>query len=276
MIAPASRRRLALSIRYTILAALLVADLFPVYWVLSMSLKPARQVFSYPPVFLYHPTLENYQTVLFGTDFSRLTFNSAIAALGSTALALGIGSPAAWGISRHQIGGRTFLMALLSIKLIPVITIVIPVFLLFVKVRLVDTYVTLPLAYLVINLPFAIWMMKAFIDDIPSEIEESVILDGGTTLTLLSRIVVPLAMPGLIATSIFCFIFAWNEFVLAVVLTRVTARTAMVGLATFVSEEAIHWGAMSAAGIVVMLPPILLALALQKYLVRGLTAGALK
>jgi len=109
--------------------------------------------------------------------------------------------------------------------------------LLFVQLRLVDTYVTLALAYLVFNLPFVIWVMKAFIDEIPVEIEESAILDGCSTISLIRRIVLPLALPGLIATGIFCFIFAWNELVLAIVLTRVTARTAMVGLTAFITEQ---------------------------------------
>jgi multiple sugar transport system permease protein len=256
--------------------AIFLVYLFPLFWVFATSLKLPVDAFAYPPKFIFIPTLENYSTALLQSDFLRLTVNSAIAAVGNTILSIVLGSLAAWGISRHRIGGRWLLPALLGTRLIPVITIVIPLFLVFARVRLVDTYLVLPLAYLVINLPFVIWMMKGFIDDIPHEIEESVLLDGASTATLLTRIVLPLAMPGLVATSIFCFIFAWNELVLAVVLTRITAKTAMVGLATFVSQEAIGWGIISAASMIVMAPPMLLAIGLRGYLLRGLTAGALR
>jgi multiple sugar transport system permease protein len=274
----ASRARSAAArqLRVAVAAAIFLVYLFPILWVFATSLKLPVDAFAYPPKFIFSPTLENYSAALLQSDFLRLTVNSAIAAVGNTILSLALGSLAAWGISRHRIGGRWLLLALLSTRLIPVITIVIPLFLVFVRVRLVDTHLVLPFAYLVINLPFVIWMMKGFIDDIPLEIEESVLLDGASTVALLTRIVLPLAMPGLVATSIFCFIFAWNELVLAVVLTRVTAKTAMVGLATFVSQEAIGWGIISAASMIVMTPPMLLAISLRGYLLRGLTAGALR
>jgi multiple sugar transport system permease protein len=271
-----ARNGAARRFRVAAAGAIFVVYLFPILWVFATSLKLPVDAFAYPPKFLFLPTLENYSTALLKSDFLRLTVNSAIAAVGNTILSLALGSLAAWGISRHQIGGRWLLPALLGTRLIPVITIVIPLFLVFARVRLVDTHLVLPLAYLVINLPFVIWMMKGFIDDIPHEIEESVLLDGASTAALLTRIVLPLAMPGLIATSIFCFIFAWNELVLAVVLTRITAKTAMVGLATFVSQEAIGWGILSAASMIVMAPPLLLAIGLRGYLLRGLTAGALR
>jgi multiple sugar transport system permease protein len=262
--------------RVGVAGALLIVYLFPIFWVFATSLKLPVDAFAYPPKFIFVPTLENYSTALVQSDFLRLTVNSATAAVGNTILSIGLGSLAAWGISRHRIGGRWLLPALLGTRLIPVITIVIPLFLVFARVRLVDTHLALPLAYLVINLPFVIWMMKGFIDEIPHEIEESVLLDGASTAALLTRIVLPLSMPGLVATSIFCFIFAWNELVLAVVLTRITAKTAMVGLATFVSQEAIGWGIISAASMIVMAPPLLLAIGLRRYLLRGLTAGALR
>jgi multiple sugar transport system permease protein len=262
--------------RYAGAAALLLVYLFPIYWVFATSLKLSVDAFAYPPKFIFSPTLENYSAALLESGFFRLIVNSTIAAVGNTILSIALGSLAAWGISRHRIGGRSLLLGLLSTRLIPVITIVIPLFLVFVYVRLVDTPLVLPLAYLVINLPFVIWMMKGFIDDIPYEIEESVVLEGASTVALLTRIVLPLAMPGLIATGIFCFIFAWNELVLAVVLTRVTAKTAMVGLATLVSQEAIGWGIISAASMIIMAPPLILAIGLRGYLLRGLTAGALR
>ncbi|MGH2352263.1 MAG: carbohydrate ABC transporter permease [Chloroflexota bacterium] len=274
---PRQRRTILRRVRYAAILLILAVYLFPIFWVFSTSLKSLVDAFSIPPKLLFVPTLMNYVDVLPQADFLRLTLNSLLAAAGNTVLALAIGSLAAWGISRHRIGGQWLLLGVLGMRLIPVITIVIPIFLVFVELRLIDTYLTLPLAYLLINLPFVIWIMKAFIDDIPQEIEESAILDGASTFSLLTRIVLPLALPGLIATSIFCFIFAWNELILAVVLTRVTAQTAMVGLTTLVSQDqAIGWGVISAASMIIMAPPILLAVSLRGYLLRGLTAGAMK
>jgi multiple sugar transport system permease protein len=271
-----ARSEAARRLRVAAAGAIFLVSLFPIVWVFTTSLKHPVDAFAYPPKVVFSPTLDNYWAALLQSDFLRLTLNSAIAAVGNTLLSIALGSLAAWGISRHRIGGRGLLLGLLSTRLIPVITIVIPLFLVFARLRLVDTHLVLPLAYLVINLPFVVWMMKGFIDDIPVEIEESVLLDGASTAALLTRIVLPLAMPGLVATSIFCFIFAWNELVLAVVLTRITAKTAMVGLATFVSQEAIGWGVISAASMIVMAPPMLLAIGLRGYLLRGLTAGALR
>ena len=274
---PTQRRQFNLRLRYAAIVIVLVVYLLPVYWIATMSLKLPVETFAYPPVFLFTPTWENFEAAFTKANFFRLCFNSGVAAIGNTFLAVAIGSLAAWGISRHRIGGRWLLLGILSLRMIPVITIVIPLFLLFVQLRLVDNLLTLPIAYLVFNLPFVIWMMKAFIDDIPYEIEESAILDGCSTPNLLVHVVLPLALPGLVATSIFCFIFAWNELVIATVLTRVASRTAVVGLTTFIAQESeINWGALSAASTIVMTPPLVLAVLLRKYLIRGLTAGALK
>ena len=272
-----SAQAVGAKVRYAAVILLLLVYLFPIYWIVTMAFKLPKDTFAYPPVFVFQPTLENFAMAFGKSNFLRLTLNSTIAALGNTFLSIAIGSLAAWGISRHRIGGRWLLLGVLSVRMIPAMTIIIPLFLLFVQFRLVDSYLTLPLAYLAMNLPFVIWTMKAFIDDIPYDIEESAIIDGCSTLGLLCKIVLPLALPGLVATSIFCFIFAWNELILATVLTRLTARTAVVGLTTFISQEAeINWGALSAAALVVMTPPLALAVALRNYLLRGLTAGALK
>jgi ABC-type glycerol-3-phosphate transport system permease component len=265
-------------IRYTAMALIVALFMFPVYWVLTTSLKTPLEAFAKPPALIFRPTFENYQELFSGTDFARLTLNSIIAAVGNTVISIILGTTAAWGMSRYRIGGNWLFIGVLSIRFLPVTSIVIPLFLLFVQFRLIDTFATLPLAYLVFSLPFVIWMMRAYIDGIPYEIEESAMVDGASRLAVIWRIVIPLAAPGLVPTIIFCFIFAWNELVFATVLTRVTARTAVVGLTAFAStsEDAIRWGLISAAAMVVMSPPMILAFLLRRHLAGGLTIGAIK
>lgn len=263
--------------RAPLVAVVGLVYLFPLYWLTATAFKKPIDVFATPPRLLFRPTLDNFVLALQKNDFLRLILNSLIASAGGTILALVLGFFAAWGVARHKIGGSALLLGVLTARTIPVIALVIPLFLVFIQFNLVDTYLTLPLAFLVENLPFVIWMMKGFIDEIPYEIEESAMLDGASTLTVLLRITLPLSTLGLVATGTFVFMFSWNELVLSIVLTRIHTKTAMVGLSSLAGiQQAIPWGEISAAALLVVVPLFLLAFFTRRFLVRGMTAGALK
>jgi multiple sugar transport system permease protein len=249
----------------------------PIVWTLLTAVKTRVDAFASPPVWLFQPTLRNFRNVLFETDFPRLLWNSARTASANTLLAMVIGTTAAYGIARYQVGGRNFMLWVLSIRMLPPIVAAIPLFSIFAGLRLVDTFVVLPILYLTFNLPLVVWMMRSFILELPVELEESARLDGATTFEVIRRIVLPLVAPGLVATAVLCFIFAWNELLLGTIFTRLHARTATVALASFITAESeIDWGTLCAAGIIAMTPPIVLALIFQRYMVRGLTMGAVK
>lgn len=265
-----------LIIRYVLLILLLIFFLFPIYWLIATSLKTQVDIFSIPPKWLFLPTVENYIHVLFGTEYPMLAKNSLIAALSNVALSMLIGTTAAYAISRFKVGTKNLLYWFLGIRMLPPIVASIPLFLIAASLRLIDTYVILPILYLTLNLPFVIWMMKSFIDEIPVDIEESALIDGCSHVGAMVRVVLPLAAPGLVATAVFCFIMAWNEFLFAMIFTRASATTLPVGISGFITEEQIFWGYITAAAAVSAIPPIIFALVFQRYLVRGLTFGAVK
>ncbi len=184
--------------------------------------------------------------------------------------------PAAYSMSRYKTGGKDLLFWFLSIRMIPPIVGAIPLFLIAAKFRLVDTLVVLPGLYLIINLPFAVWMLKLFIDEIPREIDESALIDGCSRVSVIWRIILPLLGAGLLATGVFVFILAWNEFLLANIFTRRNAVTLPVGIASFITDKGIQWGFITAAASLASAPPIILLWIFQKSLIRGLTVGTVK
>lgn len=265
-----------LVVRYILLVLLLIFFLFPIYWLVVTSLKTQVDIFAMPPKWVFKPTLANYIHILLGTEYLNLAKNSLIAASTNVILSMVIGTFAAYAISRFKVGTKNLLYWFLGIRMLPPIVASIPLFLIAAELRLIDTYVILPLLYLTLNLPFVVWMMKSFIDEIPIEIEESALIDGCSHLGAMVRVVLPLAAPGLVATAVFCFIMAWNEFLFAMIFTRTTAVTLPVGISGFITEEQIFWGHITAAATVAAVPPVVFALVFQRYIVRGLTFGAVK
>ncbi len=255
--------------------ALLIA-LAPVYWLVTISLKPEIDQFAVPPIwFAFKPTLQHYFTAFQSGEFTQYFENSiAIAAL-STLLALALGVPAAYGLSRFPAPRLSFWI--LSTRMLPPIVTVIPIFLMLRQAHLLDSLTGLIIVYTGFNLPFVIWMMQSFFNEVPRDLEEAAMLDGESRFGAFLRIVLPLVTPGLAATAVFCLIVAWNEFLFALILTQTdSAMTVPVGIAAQVTQYEIKWGAMSAAGVAAMLPVLLFATAAQKYLVRGLSLGAVK
>lgn len=261
--------------RAVVIVIMLCLFLFPIYWMFMCSLKTRAQIFSMPPVWTFIPTFTNFEEVFLNSPFPSYALNSLIASSFATLLALSLGLPAAYGLSRSK-RSEKILLGVLVVRMIPPVALSVPLFLIFSRLRLVGTYAALPLLYLTFNLPFVIWLMKAFIEEIPPEIEESALIDGCSKIQVLLKIVLPLAVPGLIVGAIFCFIWAWNDFVLALIFTRTQTKTAVVDLSSYITDQAIWWGQLSAAAVFVMTPPIVITLFFKRYMIRGLTFGAIK
>jgi len=187
-----------------------------------------------------------------------------------------ISVPAAYGIARFRIGYENLSFWILSQRMLPPIAVVIPYFLLFKKLGLIDTYLSLIIVYLPFNIGFAVWLLIGFFEDFPRDVEEAAMIDGCSRLDAILRVVIPIIAPGIVVCAIFCFIFCWNEFMFALILTRQTAKTVTAQLAAFQSPTKIMWGEMSALVVFAIIPVFILALLVQRYLVRGLALGAVK
>ncbi len=280
---------------YVILSIWMVFTLFPVVWLLMSSLKQPADVFAMPPRWVFTPTLHNYEVVLglvvpteletvteaqVGTGmspFPRFLLNTVVVALGTTVLALALGSAAAYALTRFFPRQRTgLLVAVMLTRLVPPIVLIIPIYILWRNLDLLDTHVGLILAYLTFALPFVIWMMRGFLLDIPVELEEAAMIDGASRFQALRMVVLPLAAPGLAATAIFVILLAWNDFFYALILTSGEARTVTPYIGGFITDKAVLWGRLYASSAIIMLPVLVFGLAVQKQLAHGLTGGAVK
>jgi multiple sugar transport system permease protein len=259
----------------------LLAALAPVYWMITISLKTEVDQFAFPPKwFVFTPTLEHYYDAFVTRSFGQYLLTSAIVAVASTACALVIGTLAAYALTRFRLPyglDRKLSLWILSTRMFPAIVTAVPLFLMMRDLRLLNTQAALIIVYTGFNLPFVVWMMRGFFAEVPRDLEEAALVDGDSRLGALVRVVLPLVSPGLAATAVFCLIVCWNEFLFALVLTQTDAAiTLPVGIAGRVTQYEIKWGVMSAAGAVAMMPILVFALAMQKYLVRGLSLGAVK
>lgn len=268
--------------RNTTLIALLVwaatlIFLFPIFWIVFTSLKTPVQAFQVPPVWFFRPTPENYYTVFRSQPFGHYFWNSTVTAVTSTLISLTVGTAAAYSLARFRFRAQKAIsFTIFLTRMVPPVVLLVPFFILFRNLGWTDTPVALAFSYTAFNLPFVIWLMWGFFKEIPYELEQAAMIDGASAFGAMVRIALPLARPGLAAASIFALINAWNEFLFALVLTGLNAKTLPVGAAQFVTQEAILWGPVMAAGTLIMLPLILFTLLIQKHLVRGLTMGAIK
>lgn len=267
--------------RYLLASAAVVAALTPVYWMLTISLKTEVDQFSVPPRwFIFRPTTAHYYDAFAVRSFGQYLLTSAVVSVLATVCAMTLGTLAAYALSHFRWPRRLdkhFALWILSTRMFPPIVTVIPLFLMMRDVRLLDTRASLIIVYTAFNLPFVVWMMRGFFSEIPRELEEAARVDGDSRLGALRRVVLPLVAPGLAATAVFCLIISWNEFLFALVLTQTdAAMTLPVGIAGRVTQYEIKWGVMSAAASVAMMPILIFALAVQRYLVRGLSLGAVK
>ena len=268
-------------IKYSALIAVLLVTLAPVYWMITISFKREVDQFAAPPHwFSFSPTLEHYADAFLARSFGQYLFNSLLVALSSTICALILGTLAAYALARFRLPyrlDRKLALWILSTRMFPAIVTAVPLFLIMRDVRLVNTRLSLVIVYTAFNLPFVVWMMRGFFAEVPRDLEEAAMVDGDSRLGAFWRVSLPLVMPGLAATAVFCLIVSWNEFLFSLVLTQTDdAMTLPVGIAGRVTQYGIKWGAMSAAAVVAIIPILAFALSVQKYLVRGLSLGAVK
>lgn len=264
---------------YAALCLLLAAVVFPFYWMIKTSLETGTGLFAYPPRFLPSSSaLEGYRAVLRETPLARWLWNSFVVASGSTLLALIAGVSGAYGLSRFRYRGKsTLALVILTTQMMPPLILIIPIYTIFIGLKLTDSLLGLVLGNLAFSLPVVIWMMKAIFDSIPFEIEEAARVDGASWPYILCRITLPLALPGVVATSIFSFLQGWDEFMLArTIVTAPGKWVGTVGLASFIGLYVTPWDQILAAATMFTLPPIILFLLVQKYFIAGLGAGAVK
>ena len=262
--------------RHVAIALVLIVLLSPFLWLLQMSFKSNDMILQFPPPLIFTPTLENYAS-LWHSAFSASFVNSLLSASFSTALALLLGIPAAYALSRWAERGKHALsFAILVTRMAPPIAFTIPFFLFYRWIGLLDTVTGLVLIYTSFNLPLVIWMMQPFFETVPPSLEEAALVDGASTRTIFLKIVLPMVAPGIAATAILCFLYAWNDFFFALILTRTNARTAPVAVVNFMNYEGWEWGKIAAGGSLVMAPVLIFSLAVRRYLVSGLAAGAVK
>lgn len=260
-----------------VLLAAAFVFLFPILWAVMMSLKTRVDALSMPPKWFFTPTFEHYVTVWKDGSLLHYAQNSLVVAVSSTVIGLILGVPAAYILARSNFRGQNaILLGILSTRMIPPVAFIIPFFVIFTGLSLKDTPLSLIIVYLTIILGFVIWMMRSYFLEIPRELEEAATVDGCSRLQVFIRIVLPLALPGIATSAIFSFIFSWNEFLYAMVLTTRDAKTLPLGIYNWVSYEEVRWGELTAAAVLAMLPVIIFYLFIQKALVRGLTMGAVK
>ena len=272
----ARRKRLVGTAQVVLIAIAMFVMLIPIVWIALASLKTTVEVFQLR--LFFRPTLENFRTVFEPPyELGPKLWNSTIVAGVTVVLAIPIATMAAYSFSRFRLRGETTMLVLiLATQFVPAVVIILPFFVMFRDLGLIDTRIGLILVNLAIVMPFAIWMIKGFIDGIPIDTEEAAMVDGSSRLQVIRNIVLPMAAPGLFTAGIFCFIIAWNEFLFALILTQREAVTLPVGLQLFRAEEGDLWNLLSAAGIIIMAPMFVLALSIRRYFVQGMTMGAVR
>jgi multiple sugar transport system permease protein len=267
------------------MVALAVFILAPIAWIVMMSFKSKIDVISVPPKFIFTPTLDNYLALfglgkvglLTGSAFLSYFKNSLILSFGSVLLSLVLGMPAAYAIARLRFAAKESLaFTYLSFRFVPEVTVILPLYIIYQKLHLYNTYFGLILVYQMISLPLLIWMMRSYFEEIPIAIEQAARTDGYSWMHSFLRLVLPLAAPGIAATLVLAYIFCWNNFAFGLMLGGHSTQPVTVGLLSFMGTNEVQWGLMAAATVIAIVPEMILAVAMQRYMIRGLTFGAVK
>ena len=270
------RKQISDILQFLLILSAAALILVPIYWIVSGAFKHQVDIFQLK--LLFSPTLENFK-IIFKSPYNLLDklFNSTIVAFSTVVVAIPLATMAAYSFSRFRLTGeRIMFVTILATQFVPAVVIVLPFFILFRDLGILDTRLALILVNLSLIMPFAIWMIKGFIDGIPLDTEEAALVDGSSRIQVILNVVLPMSLPGVITAAIFCFILAWNEFLFAVIITTNNAVTMPVGLSMFHAEEGVLWHLISAAGIMIMLPMFILATLIQKHFVQGMTMGAVR
>lgn len=280
-IQPAPRRRRSAGTYARIVASIVasIVFLFPILWMVITSFKLPRDIFTTPPTFFFTPTLETYTNYIAHADIPRRMINTVIVACGAGLVSIIAGSMAGYALARVRLRGATTigLLILLS-RGVPPIALAVPMFLVARQLDLIDAHVTLILAYCTFLIPYVMWLMRGFFKSLPQELEESAMIDGCTRFGAFMRIIVPISLPGILSTLIFSVILAWEELLFALVLTKRFAATVPVSIAGIAGDtvNGANWGALAAVGTLTVVPVVIFAMLVQKWLISGLADGATK
>jgi len=296
-----------------IITVVTIIYLIPLFFIIHTSFKPWEDIKKYPPKILFKPTVASYiriftsrtplpagvklseekvaqmkwwerliykdtnEEIVRQGDLPRRYLNSIIIVIGSTVITIVLGTLAAYGFSRGKLKGKDdWMFFILTTRMLPPVVVVIPIFLMFRALKLTDTHIGLILLYTVFNVSFAVWVMKGFIDEIPIEYEEAAMVDGYTRFQVFMKIVIPQAVTGIAATAVFCFIYAWNEYAFAFLLSRKYAQTVPAWLPYQMGVLGYDWGAAAAGTFLFLLPAMVFTIVLRKHLIRGITFGAIR
>jgi len=271
-----SRKRLLDFLQFLVILLTAIIILVPIYWIVSGAFKQQVDIFQLK--LLFTPTLDNFK-IIFKSPYNLFDklVNSTLVALSTVMITIPLATLAAYSFSRFRMKAeKVMFVTILATQFVPAVVIVLPFFILFRDIGILDTRLALVLVNLSLIMPFAIWMIKGFIDGIPLDTEEAALVDGSGRIQVVLNVVIPMALPGVITAGIFCFILAWNEFLFALIITTNKAVTLPVGLSLFHAEEGVLWHLISAAGIMIMLPMFVLATLIQKHFVQGMTMGAVR
>jgi multiple sugar transport system permease protein len=263
---------------YGLLALVLLWTLVPIVWMVLSSFKSPDDLLSTTPRVIFNPTFEHYQGLFTGANsLWGYVKNSLLAAGISTIIAVALACLAGYGLSRSHFRGKQHLSFwIISTRMAPIAAVIVPLYLIFRNLDLLDTVTGLIIAYLTFNLPFAIWLMNAFFSDLPVSLEEAAMVDGATRFQAFWRVALPLVTPGIVTTAILCLIFAWNDYAFARTFSGPGSQTIPIAASQLITQTGIDWGKLTAIGTVVVLPMVVVGLAVKRWLVRGLTLGAVK
>jgi multiple sugar transport system permease protein len=263
---------------YALTSIVLFLFIGPIFWFTLLAFRHPGETYTLPPTVFFNPTLQSFETTFIdpGNNAPQL-MNSLIVSTGTTLLSLPFSLAAAYGLSRFRIRAKKFIMSwYISLLMAPPIVFIIPYFILMTRIGWSGTYQAMIVLLQTITIPFSIWLLKSFIDDVPVELEEAARVDGANRAVMFFRITLPLAMPGIIVTSMFAFVFSWNNVVFPLTLSKQATATLPVGTISFFASTGVYWNQIAATAVVAMLPPMLIFLLLGRYVVRGLTFGAVK
>ena len=254
-----------------------VAFLAPLLWILTTALKNRVEAFQLPPKLIFTPTWSNFAAVMGDSNFLHYYLNSIIVAVFTTVVSLILGLPAAYALARFRFRGRKDIAFwLLTTRMAPPIAIVLPLYIMFQKLGLLDTYPALIIPNVIANTGFIVWLLRSFFRDLPQELDEAARVDGCGYFGAFWHIVLPNVRNGIVAAAIISFIFTWNEYLFSLLLTSSSARTATVAITNFVTFTGINWGRLCAAALIVAGPVFLIAMVAQRWIIKGLTMGAVK
>ncbi len=271
---PGHRRRARRAFFYGSLLLVLIVFIFPFFWMAFNSFKTHEKILEYPPAFVFSPTMDNFKNVLWQTPVLKFTWNSLLVAFGSLGAGMALGLPAAYGIARY--GHRTLALGILVCRMIPGISFLVPWFIVFRALGLLDTYTGLVIAHLVITVPLITWIMIGFFEEVPVELEEAARIDGCSRAGVFLRIALPLVRPGLVSAAILALIFTWNSFLFPLILAGVKTKTLPVVVYSFMTFDYLDLGGVYAASTLVTLPVVIMVLLVQRQFIRGLTLGGVK